>query len=118
MSCLVEILAAAGRDLEPRLASSLHGFGGAIVRTYLPQRWVFVTDDGTASLVVGRDGRFAASAGAVETPDVTVETSHAKLRAALVGRDRSKVPSGPMKVTPHSEKGRTAFTFLRGRLGL
>ncbi|MCI4317171.1 MAG: hypothetical protein L3J96_01410 [Thermoplasmata archaeon] len=118
MSCLVGLLQAAGSDLEPRLKGQMGGFAGGIVRMYLPQTWVFRTEEEVATLGVDRTGSFRAIAGAGEKPDVTIETTHARLSAALRTRQRDKVPPGPFKATPHTEKGRTAFEFLRGRLGL
>jgi hypothetical protein len=67
---------------------------------------------------VDKSGKVTASAGALASPDVTIETSHARLKAAFETRDKSKVPPGPLTVTPHTAKGRTAFDFLRGRIGL
>jgi hypothetical protein len=118
MSHLEVLAASVARDVEARLAAQLTGFAGAMVRAYLPQRWVFVTEKETVSLTVGKDGKVAAAAGPVPEPDVTIETSHARLTAAFATRDRSKVPPGPLTVTPHTAKGRTAFEFLRGRIGL
>ncbi|HEV2166766.1 MAG TPA: hypothetical protein VGS23_07340 [Thermoplasmata archaeon] len=105
-------------DLEARLAGSLDGFTGMIVRAHLPQRWVFVTESSTASLIVSADGKVSAQSGLASPADVTIETTFARLEAALRTRDRSKVPPGPLKVTPHTEKGRRAFEFLRARVGL
>lgn len=108
----------AGRDLEPRLAQSMQGFTGMFVKAYLPQRWVFETESEVVHLTVDPTGRFAAGAGALPSPDVTVSTTHDRLEAALRTRDPAKVPKGPMKVTPHTAKGKAAYEFLRGRLGL
>ncbi|MCI4357860.1 MAG: hypothetical protein L3J95_05830 [Thermoplasmata archaeon] len=105
-------------DLQKRLSGSLDGFTGMILRAHLPQRWVFVTEKSTASLIVTAEGRVSAEDGAVATPDVTIETTFARLDAALRTRDRTQVPPGPLKVTPHTEKGRRAFEFLRSRVGL
>ena len=75
-----------------------------------------MTEEGTVSLSVDKKGKVIALSGAVDSPDVTIETSHARLKAAFETRDRSKVPPGPLTVTPHTAKGRTAFDFLRGRI--
>jgi hypothetical protein len=118
MSCLEGLLRDAGRQFEPEIQSRLTGFLGSIVRSYLPQTWVFQTDDGTVSLVVDTDGKVSVVGGAALHPDVTVEIPHDRLVAALRTRKRESVPPGPLTVTPHTAKGRTAFDYLRGRLGL
>jgi hypothetical protein len=38
--------------------------------------------------------------------------------AALKTRNKDAVPPGPLTVTPHTAKGKTAFDYLRSRLGL
>jgi hypothetical protein len=118
MSCIPELLAQTARRFEPELQSRLNGVFGGIVGSYLPQTWVFRTDDGVASLLVDREGRVSVQAGEAPRPDVTVEISHDRLAAALRGSDRGSVPSGPLTVTPHTSKGKTAFDYLRSRLGL
>lgn len=107
-----------GRDVEPEIRSRLGGFFGGMVRAYLPQAWVFVTEDGTASLHVDRAGTVKVTQGAVPSPDVTVEVGHDRLKAALLTRRKDGLPPGPLTVTPHTPKGRTAFALLRDRLGL
>lgn len=91
---------------------------GGVVRAYLPQTWVFRTEAESVVLSVDRDGRFRVATGAADSPDVTIETSHDRLAAALRTRRRDQVPPGPFRAVPHTEKGRTAYGFLRERLGL
>jgi len=118
MSCLVPALRTAGAEVERQLVPTMRGFAGAIVRSYLPQRWVFVTERETANLTVDAAGHCTASEGPLEGPDVTVSTTHDRLRAALLSRDPARVPPGPMEVTAHSAKGRAAVALLRRRLGV
>lgn len=118
MACLPDLLASIAPELEANVRRNLGGPFGGMVAAYLPQTWVFATDDGVASLRVERDGSVRALPGAAPDADVTVATSHARLVAALRTRRRDAVPPGPLAVTPHTAKGRTAFAFLRGRLGL
>jgi hypothetical protein len=119
MSCTAILLAGIAPELQARLQQQLTaGFTGALVRSYLPQVWVFQTEQDTASLTVAKDGAVTVAAGAAPSPDVTIATSHERLSVALTTRDRSKVPPGPLTVTPHTSKGRTAFDFTRSRLGL
>lgn len=118
MSCLAELLAAVGPDLERQLKPQLSGPFGGLLRGYLPQTWVFVTEEETATLRVGGDGSAHASPGPTEPADVLIETTHARLSVALRTRDKSQVPPGTTRVTPKTEKGRTAFQFVRSRLGI
>lgn len=118
MSRVEELLRKAGQDLQPEVQSRLGGLLGGMLRAYLPQTWVFATEDGTASLRVDRAGVVTVTAGALPSPDVTVAVSHDRLKAALETRGKGTVPPGPITVTPHTAKGRTAFAYLRDRLGL
>ncbi len=118
MSCLVGLLTEAGKGVEEQLRPQLTGFFGGVIRSYLPQRWVFVTEEGSATLGVETSGVVWARDGAEPSPDVTVQTSHAKLAAALRSRRREGLPPDPVQVTAHTSRGRTAFDFTRRRLGL
>ena len=115
---LLELLSATAPELGARLRQQMQGFAGAFVRPYLPQRWVFVTERETASLVVEVSGSVSAVAGVAAPPDVTVKIPYDRLRVALTTRNRVAVPPGPLEVVPHTDKGRTAFQFVRSRLGL
>ena len=118
MSCVEELLRQTGRQFEPELQHRLKGLFGGLIRGYLPQVWVFETDDGTASLLVDKTGTVSVVSGTAPHPDVTVEIPHDRLAIALRTRDRAAVPPGPLTVTPHTGKGKTAFDYLRSRLGL
>jgi hypothetical protein len=118
MSDLVQQLEHAGRQLQPEIQRRLGGLLGGIVRAYLPQVWMFRTDHGTASLTVSAAGEVSVAEGAVEHPDVTIEIPWELLHAALTKRSPEGIPHDRVKVTPHSAKGRAAFDYLRGRIGL
>ena len=118
MGSLVPLLEKAARDFQPQIQAQLGGFFGEMVRAYLPQTWVFRTDRETASLTVDRAGLVSVVPGAASPADVTVETTADRLAAALTSRSRAGVPPGPLSVTPHTAKGKTAFDYLRGRFGL
>jgi hypothetical protein len=113
-----ELLRTVGREAESQVQSALRGFFGGMVRSYLPQVWVFVTEDGVASMTIAPDGKVTVTPGAAATPDVTVEASHDRLRAALSSRGRAPGVPGMLKATAHTPKGRAAFDLMRGRLGL
>jgi len=118
MSCIEEALRAAGREFEPDIRARLSGFLGGMLRHYLPQTWVFRTEDGIASLTVDGTGAVSVVSGAAPHPDVTIEVPHDRLRAALKERQRAAVPPDEVHVMAHSAKGKAAFDYLRGRLGL
>lgn len=122
MSCISTQLAELAPTIEAQLKPSLSGLTGMIVRGYLPQTWIFRAEGELATLVVSKDGAVAAYNGTMPDPDVLVETSHRTLSAALsagLGRTpRSAVPRDPVTPTFYTGKGRTAFGYLRGRLGL
>lgn len=118
MSCIEGLLRNVARDAEPEVRSRLNGLFGGMIRHYLPQVWVFRTEDGTASLRVDAAGAFSVVAGAASPADVTIEVGHDRLKAALTRRPPGSLPPGPLTVTPHTAKGRAAFDLLRGRLGL
>lgn len=118
MGELFDLLEKTAPDLESMIKPQLSGFAAALVRPYLPQRWVFETEAETGSLIVEKTGAVHAKAGAVEDADVTLKVGLERLRIALTTRKKELVPPGPLTVTPHTSKGQTAFQFLRSRLGL
>jgi len=118
MSCTVELLKEAGRGVEAQLRPQLEGLFGGVVRSYLPQRWLFLTDEGATTFGVEPNGSVWVREGRDDAPDVVIEIGHAKLAAALRTRRREGLPPGPVNVTPRTSKGKTAFEFTRRRLGL
>ncbi|MFZ0699138.1 MAG: hypothetical protein WAN74_02975 [Thermoplasmata archaeon] len=119
MSQLVPTLRQIAPGLEAELKGRLASFAGMFIVGYLPQTWVFLTDDGSAGLIVDQKGSVTVQAGAPTGPDVTVEWGHDALIAALLRQKRPSAPGDlPLRVTPHTPKGRTAYEFLRGRFGL
>ena len=117
MSCIVGLLRNAAPALEAQVQSRLQGFFGAMLRHYLPQIWVFRTEEEVASLEVDPGGHVAVHDGARVPPDVTIEVGYARLAAALAGTPPPATP-GPYAVATHTAKGKAAFDYLRGRLGL
>jgi len=118
MTSLVPLLEKVAKDVQPQVQSQLGGFFGGMVRAYLPQTWVFRTEKEVASLTVDKAGVISVAKGAAANPDVTIETEHERLVTALTTRSRDRVPPGHLTVTPHTSKGKTAFEYLRSRLGL
>ena len=118
MASLRAALDGVARSIEPEVRSQLGGFFGGMLRAYLPQTWVFRTERETASLTVDRAGVVSVADGAASNPDVTIETTHDSLVTALETRSRAKTPPGELRVVTHTPKGKTAFDYLRGRVGL
>jgi len=118
VTCTAETLAKLGASVEAELKPRLSGLFGGFVRAYLPQTWVFRTEQDVATLRVDAHGHATAAPSALPSPDVTVELPHAELVAALAARGRRPLSPGSAKVTAHTAKGRAAFDYLRSRLGL
>jgi hypothetical protein len=118
MSCVERLLGNAARALEPEIQSRMKGFLGGFLRAHLPQTWVFETEDGVASLTVDASGRASVGPGTGPNPDVTVTIPHDQLAAVLARPREARTPPRGVVVTPHTARGRAAFGYLRGRLGL
>jgi hypothetical protein len=113
-----DALARLAPSLEAEVKTRLGGFLGGVVRSYLPQTWVFRTGQDAASLTVDGTGHVSVVPTAAPAPDVAIELPAGTLPTLLAGRGKGgAVPPG-VKVTPLTPKGKTAFDFLRGRLGL
>ncbi len=118
MPSLVSLLESIVPEVQPQVQAQLGGFFGEMVRAYLPQTWVFRTEKEVASLTVDAKGAVSVARGAAARPDVTIEVPYALLETSLRTRSRAQVPAEQLVVTSHTSKGKTAFEFLRGRLGL
>ena len=118
MSCTLGLLQKAAADVEAQLKPQLSGIFGGMIRAYLPQTWVFETEEGVTTLHVDAQGKASASPGAGTSPDLTVHARHSALARALTERKREGLAGGAIVATPHTEKGRMAFQFFRSRLGV
>lgn len=118
MASLEDLLGQLCEDIERQLKPAVRGILGSIVRGYLPQRWQFTTENDAAIMSVDRAGNASVIPGSSKDVDVSIQTTAAKMDAIVKYRDASKVPAGIFEVTTHTSKGKTAFGFLRGRLGL
>jgi hypothetical protein len=118
MASLEDSLGQLCADIERQLKPAVRGIFGGIVRGYLPQRWQFTTENDAAIMSVDSAGNATVIRGGSKDVDVSVQTTAAKMVAIVKYRDASKVPAGIFEVTTHTAKGKTAFGFLRGRLGL
>ncbi len=119
MSELKDLLAGLTPEIEEQLKPALSGLFGGIVKGYLPQVWGFRTERGSAALAIDDSGNVSAVEGVPPTADVIIVWGHDQLLTALKTRSKEAVPAGhPPQVDFRSPKGKTAFTFLRGRLGI
>jgi hypothetical protein len=118
MASTVEALSQMRASLETEVQSRLEGFLGGFVRQYLPQTWLFRTDQDVASLAVDAAGRVSVTPEANPSPDVTVEGPRAVLLGVLASKGRERPASGALRVTPHTAKGRAALGYLGPRFGL
>ena len=106
-------------EIESQLRSRLSGTQRPLIVQFLPQIWVIETEDQVVSLVVDRQGNVFTQAVNRGDRDVTIRWKHEYLASALKTRSTAYVPHGEVPtITFHTQKGRTAFDFLRKRLGL
>ena len=91
---------------------------GPIVKGYLPQDWVFATEDETVAFSVDKKGNAMVLQGGSDVPDVTIHIDKKYLAAALKYRKKPKFECLFYEVKFHTGKGETAFGYLRKRLGL
>lgn len=118
-TCIENLLSNLRCEIENQIKPALRRpLVGGIVRGYLPQLWVFKTECEMVGLSVDSCGNASIGTTNLWNPDVTITTTHAILSTILSSRSRSCVPPGPYEVLTHTQKGRTAFNYLRGRRGL
>jgi hypothetical protein len=118
MGSVADLLSAMCLEIETQLKPNLRGFFGGMIRTYLPQAWVFTTEAETVTLCVDSEGNVSVQNGRAGSPDVIIQGTHPALSAALSTRNPAMVPLGSIKARPVTPKGSMAFNFLRNRFGL
>lgn len=122
MACILGLLSQLSPRIEAQLKPNLRGIGGLLIRGYLPQVWVFNAGAENVSLVVDNNGNVRVSPGPVQPADVLITTTHDSLSSALEAangfRTRDSVLMGSVNPQFYTSKGKTAFDFLRSRLGL
>ena len=118
MGSIADVLGIICPEVEAQLKPNLRGFFGGMIRTYLPQAWVFTTESETVTLHVDPNGKVFVQNGRAGSPDVIIQGTHAALSAALSTRNPAMVPPGSIKARPVTSKGSMAFNFLRNRFGL
>jgi hypothetical protein len=103
------------KELKPMLGGLLTG---PMIRGYLPQNWIFITEEKTVTFTVDKKGNAAIENGASDEPDVTIEIDHEYLTTALETRTQPSISPKKNEITFHTKKGETAFNFLKKRFGL
>jgi hypothetical protein len=88
------------------------------IKGYLPQAWVFITEKETITFYVDRGGKAYVESGSFNNPDVTITIDHDYLCEALRTRQQPSFGYKTLDVRAHTQKGQTAFNYLRGQLGL
>ena len=119
MSCLNEIFQPICQDVQKELKKYLSGIlTSGFIKPYLPQHWVFITEQEAITFMVDKKGNASVAEGESETPDVTIKIDHDFLCQALETRKRPDFEPKNFDVTFQTEKGKTAFGYLRKHLGL
>jgi hypothetical protein len=114
-----QLLTGLCEEIERQLKPNLWGLKGLLVRSYLPQAWVFETEYGACTLFLDAEGNARVFPGTHQDRDVTVHWKHDSLASVLESRNRSSVPDGDYPdVFVHTEKGRAAFSYLKKDIGL
>jgi len=119
MNCIMSLLDGVCAEIESQLRPRFNGAQRSLIVQFLPQIWVFETEDQVVSLVVDRQGNVFTQAINRGDKDVTVRWKHEYLASVLKTRSTAYVPHGELPtIIFHTEKGRAAFEFLKQRLGL
>lgn len=119
MTCLKGLFESICFDVECELKPKLSGFlSGAIIRSYLPQHWVFRTEKETITFSVDKNGNATVKTGAGGKPDVTIDIDHDYLSNVLKTRSKPSFLPNRSNIKFHTSKGKTAFNFLKDRFGL
>lgn len=118
MACIQGLLGQLAGQVEGRVKPALSGLTGMFVRGYLPQAWVVKTENETVTFHVDTAGNARAVTGLPRQPDVTIQGSHRAISAALQ-QDRATAAqyANELRVSTHTNKGATAWGFLRKELG-
>ncbi len=105
-------------ELEREARRVLLSMFGSDLRATLPQRWLFSTKTGDATISIGTDGGVEISEGRTREPDVTVRGTDRHLAKALGVRMGPDGRPYDLKPVFHTSGGERAFRSLMRRLGL
>ncbi|MBA3046008.1 MAG: hypothetical protein KKH41_06210 [Candidatus Thermoplasmatota archaeon] len=118
MTDLITVFEPICREVEGQIKGALGGLAGIVVKSYLPQHWIFVTETETVTFAVDSKGNASVANGTSASPDVIIGIDHKYLTEALKTRTRPSFDPKTFDLKFHTAKGRTAFNFIRKRLGL
>ena len=118
MTTLKECFTPICREAEIEIKKNLRGLAGGIIRGYLPQLWIFKTENETVSFRVDNNGNTSVIEGSNNNPDVIIEIEHNYLVTALQTRSQPNFQPQFYDVKAITQKGQTAFGFLKKRFGL
>ena len=120
MNSIGELLRGLCPEVEEGLRPHLENWiEGAVIRSGLPQNWVFKTERETVTFHVSNEGKAQVTVGGAKNPDVTIQWNHDYLVSVLTNRSSVGIPQGPMPgINKHTTKGVIGFDLLRKHLGL
>jgi len=119
MSCLNELFQPICQEVEGQVKKYLRGILSAgFIKPYLPQHWVFITEQETVTFMVDKKGNTSVASAVSETPDVTIKIDHDFLAQAIKTREKPDFEPSNFDVSFQTKKGETAFGYLRKHLGL
>ena len=119
MTCLNEIFQPICQEVQTQVKKYLSGILSAgFIKPYLPQHWVFITEQETITFRVEKKGNTSVVDGESETPDVTIKIDHDFLCRALKTRERPDFQPKSYDISFQTDKGKTAFNYLKKHLGL
>jgi hypothetical protein len=105
-------------EIQREAKDALSGFlTGAVIRGFLPQAWVFETEEETVTFYVDRDGNASTIPGAHESPDVGIRAPAEDLAVVLTQRQMPEGAGQRILYKHYTSKGRTAWNFLKNRFG-
>lgn len=102
---------------EADLRKMVRGFLTAgVVRSYLPQNWVIITDQGALTVHADLDGNMTVSPGEPMVRDGAIAIGHDLLADSL--RTGKNPPANAIQVTFYTPKGQAAFRHLAKYFGM
>lgn len=116
MSSLTGLFQRFCEEMMKRLKTELGRFyTGGYMSRYLPQTWVFKTENEVLTVVMDNEGNVILSGTDSKTPDVTIHTTEITLTNALQSNAK---PKWQWQVAFNTKKGEAAYTYMRGKFGL
>lgn len=107
------------QEVQTELKKYLSGLLTAgFIKPYLPQHWLFITEHEEIIFSVDKKGNAAVSQNSGQSPDVTIKIDHDFLVEAIRSRKKPEGEPDTFEVSFQTEKGKTAFGYLRKHLGL